>query len=139
MNACALGCICRSTAVLCSASMLQVPRIQQWSPNSSPVGRPLHVLKYSHYAASASHRVQLARGRSSTACSAFLLSTGANVAKYDALANTPVLSVSDGASTSIADLWSSSEMSVVVFARSFGCPFCQCAPSIPSQALQLHG
>ena len=64
--------------------------------------------------------------RACTACSAFLLSSGANVDKHDALASTPVLRVSDGSDVRLTELWGAEEMCVVVFARSFGCPFCQC-------------
>ena len=65
--------------------------------------------------------------RASTTASAFLLSNGVDVAKHAVLAKTPVLRVSDAANMTVTDAWGSNEMCVVVFARSFGCPFCQCA------------
>lgn len=68
-------------------------------------------------------------GRARTACSAFLLSTGANVAKHEALGSTPLLRVSDASEVRLTELWGAEETCVVVFARSFGCPFCQCDPA----------
>jgi hypothetical protein len=37
-----------------------------------------------------------------------------------------VLRVSDGEDLALTTLWGENEKAVVVFARSFGCPFCQC-------------
>lgn len=84
---------------------------------------------FPHHAAIGACRVQLrpAGRTATTSSSAFLLSTGSNVAKHDALASSPVLRVSDSAQISLTELWGTTDTCVVVFARSFGCPFCQCA------------
>lgn len=81
---------------------------------------------YRHHAAVIGSRVQLRpAGRRDPTTSAFLLSTGANVAKHAALASTPVTRVADSKQIRLTELWGTDEMCVVVFARSFGCPFCQ--------------
>lgn len=49
----------------------------------------------------------------------------ASIKEYEALAATPVQRVSSGEETALTSLWSDDEMCTVVFARSFGCPFCQ--------------
>jgi len=83
-------------------------------------------------------RVVAARAAASTPTTAAAPAPAQQAANaYDRLKGIELIRCSDGARVEIPSLWDATERSVVVWARTFGCPFC-CESSVAALGIVCY-